>query len=134
MFVATAVVLLFATAAFLLELDATLSLTSITLSLAILTALYAGWERGGAVPGAGAVALVVYWWFVVPPLIGYWRWSWDTRYTPPRFLGYKLDPRGEVLEGLTHGIPAALVGALVLGGTTFLLGVALRRAVVARRT
>ena len=118
---------LLATVAFALRLDAQLSLGSLAVLAALLVAGYAGWSRGGAVPGCGAVFLAVTWVFVVPPLFGFLRGSWDLRYTPPRALGYKLDPRGELLEGLTHGPPTALVAAVVLGGAAFAVGFGLRR-------
>ncbi len=116
-----------ATVAFELRLDEQYSLGSMAVGLALLIAAYAGWKRGGAVPGCGAVFLAVCWVFIVPPLLGYLRGSWDTRYTPPRTLGYKLDPRGELVEGLTSGPPTAIVVAVLLGGAAFLVGFGLRR-------
>ncbi|MDS0476530.1 hypothetical protein [Natrinema sp. 1APR25-10V2] len=52
-----------------------------------------------------------------------------TRYTPPRLLGYKRSPRGELLEGLTHGPVYALAGAVVAGGFAYLGGATIRRLV-----
>ncbi|MCU4740653.1 hypothetical protein [Natronoglomus mannanivorans] len=90
-------------------------------------ALYAGWARAGVLAGLGVVFATVLWRFVVPPLVGYYRWSMETRYTPPRTLGYKLDPRGELVEGLTHGPVYALAGALLFGGLAYLGGAVVRR-------
>lgn len=114
-----------ATVAFLLEYDAVLTPSVLYVSLII--ALYAGWTRAGLLAGTGAVFLTVLWRFVFPPFVGYLRWSRETRYTPPRLLGYKRDPPGELLEGLTLGPVYALGGAIVLGGAAYLGGVLLRR-------
>ncbi|MFC4986368.1 hypothetical protein [Saliphagus infecundisoli] len=114
-----------ASAAFLLEYDAVLGVS--LLYPAVGVALYTGWIRAGALTGAGAVFLVILWRFVVPPLVGYWRWSMDTRYTPPRLLAYKLTPRGELIQGLTHGPIYALAGTIVLGGAGYLVGSVGRR-------
>ena len=114
-----------ASVAFLLEYDVVLTVFVLYAALAV--ALYAGWTRAGLVAGVGAVFLTIRWRFVFPPLIGYLRWSWDTRYTPPRLLAYKLDPPGELREGLIHGPVFALTGAVVLGGTAYLLGALGRR-------
>lgn len=115
---------LLASAAFLLEYDA---FSVFLLYLSLVIALYAGWTRAGLLAGTGAVFLAICWRFVVPPLIGYLRWSWDTRYTPPRLLLYKRDPRGELVEGLTRGPVYALAGAVVLGGAAYLVGALCRR-------
>ncbi|MFC4438388.1 MULTISPECIES: hypothetical protein [Natrialbaceae] len=114
-----------ASAAFLLEYDAVLTPSLLYVSLVI--ALYAGWTRAGLFAGAGAVFLTILWRFVFPPLVGYLRWSWETRYTPPRLLGYKRDPPGELLEGITLGPVYALAGAVVLGGAAYFVGHLLRR-------
>lgn len=114
-----------ASVAFLLEYDAVL--TPSLLYVSLLVALYAGWTRAGLLAGTGAVFLAILWRFVFPPLVGYLRWSWETRYTPPRVLGYKLDPPGELYEGITHGPLYALGGAIVLGGSAYLLGALARR-------
>ncbi|WP_459888566.1 hypothetical protein [Halostagnicola bangensis] len=119
-----------ASVAFLLEYDLVLGFWPLSLALGI--ALYAGLARAGILAGLGAVFLAILWRFVVPPLVGYLRWSMDTRYTPPRLLAYKLDPPGELQEGLTHGPLYALAGALVLGGLAYLIGVGVRK--VAERT
>lgn len=116
---------LVATLAFLLEFD--LVLTVLLLYLSVGVAVFAGWVRGGVLPALGAVFLMILWRFVVPPAVGYLRWSMDTRYTPPRMLGYKLGPAGELMEGLTRGPVYALVGAVVLGGLAYLLGRIARR-------
>lgn len=118
---------LVASVAFLLGSDRVLGIPIVYPALAL--ALFAGWSRAGALAGTAAVFFTVLWRFVVPPLVGYLRGSWDTRYTPPRVLGYKLDPRGELLEGITHGPVYALVLAVVLGGSAYLVGALLRRAV-----
>ncbi|WP_254762049.1 hypothetical protein [Natrinema marinum] len=96
-------------------------------------AFYAGWTRAGALAGLGAVFLTVLWRFVVPPFVGYLRWSADTRYTPPRILGYKRSPGGELLEGITHGPVYALLIAVVLGGLAYLGGATIRRVARQRR-
>ncbi|MDJ1432280.1 hypothetical protein [Halostagnicola sp. A-GB9-2] len=114
-----------ASVAFLLEYDLVLGFWPLYLALGI--ALYAGLARAGVLAGLGAVFLAILWRFVVPPLVGYLRWSMDTRYTPPRLLAYKLDPSGELQEGLTHGPLYALAGALVLGGLAYLIGVGVRK-------
>lgn len=114
-----------ASAAFLLEFDAVLTVALLYVSAAI--ALYAGWTRAGILAGCGAVFVTILWRFLFPPLVGYVRWSWDTRYTPPRLLAYKLDPRGELVEGLTYSPVYACLGALVFGGAAYLVGTALRR-------
>lgn len=114
-----------ASVAFLLEYDAVLGFGLLYVALAI--ALYGGWTRAGVLAGIGTVFLVILWRFVVPPAIGYLRWSMATRYTPPRTLGYKLSPRGELLEGLARGPVYAFVGAVVLGGIAYSGGVVLRR-------
>ncbi|TYL39384.1 hypothetical protein CV102_08945 [Natronococcus pandeyae] len=114
-----------ASVAFLFEYDAVL--TPSLLYVSLLVALYAGWTRAGLLAGTGAVFLAILWRFVFPPLVGYLRWSWETRYTPPRALGYKLDPPGELYEGITHGPLYALGGATVLGGSAYLLGALARR-------
>lgn len=110
---------------FLLGYDAVLGFSLLYLALAI--ALYAGWARAGALAGLGVVFCSVLWRFVVPPLVGYLRRSMETRYTPPRMLGYKLDPYGELVEGLTHGPVYALVGAVLFGGIAYLAGAIVRR-------
>ncbi|MCU4926609.1 hypothetical protein OB905_11555 [Halobacteria archaeon AArc-dxtr1] len=115
-----------ASVAFLLEYDAVLSLT-LLVAVAVVVTLYAGWARAGVIAGLSPVFLAILWRFVVPPLIGYIRWSEETRYTPPRLLGYKRDPPGELVEGITNGVPSALIGALVIGGVAYLLGSRVRR-------
>ncbi|WP_331234163.1 hypothetical protein [Natronorarus salvus] len=114
-----------ASVAFLLGVDVVLGFTLLTLSLVV--ALYAGARRAGALVGLGTVYLTVLWRFVFPPLVGYVRSSMDTRYTPPRALGYKLHPRGELIEGLTHGPIYALGIAVVLGGGVYLVGTLIGR-------
>lgn len=116
---------LLASLAFLLEVDAVLGFT--VFSVPIVLAFYAGWTRAGLVAGVGVVFMAILWRFVFPPFIGYLRWSMETRYTPPRTLGYKLDPRGELVEGLTRGPMYAFIGAIVFGGGAYLVGILLRR-------
>ncbi len=117
-----------ATIVFFLEYDVVLGFWPLYLALGI--ALYAGLIRGGALAGLGTVFIAILWRFVVPPLVGYLRWSMDTRYTPPRLLAYKLDPPGELQEGLVRGPLYALIGAFVLGGLAYLAGVGLRKVVL----
>lgn len=120
----TGAVLFLASVAFLLEFDLVRTVWVLSVPLAI--ALYAGWGRAGVLMGCGAVFLVILWRFVFPPLIGYLRWSGDVRYTPPRILGYKLDPWGELLQGITYGPVYASIGAIILGGAAYVLGTLLR--------
>ena len=114
-----------ASMAFLLGYDVVLGFVILYLAMGI--AILAGWTRAGVLAGTASVFLAVLWRFVFPPFVGYLRWSMDTRYTPPRVLGYKLDPPGELIEGLTYGPLYALIAAGVLGGSAYLVGVAGRR-------
>lgn len=114
-----------ASVAFLLDYDVVLGFVLLYVSLMI--AFYAGWQRAGILAGIGAVFLTILWRFVFPPVVGYLRWSMDTRYTPPRMLGYKLSPRGELLEGITRGPLYAVIGAIVLGSVAYAGGVLVRR-------
>ena len=114
-----------ASVAFSLGADVVLGFSPLALSVGV--ALYAGAKRAGVLAGLGAVFLAVLWRFVFPPLVGYVRSSMDTRYTPPRALGYKLHPRGELIEGLTHGPLYAFGVAVVFGGGAYLAGTLIRR-------
>ena len=114
-----------ASVAFSLGVDVVLGFSLLALSVGV--ALYAGATRAGVLAGLGAVFLAVLWRFVFPPLVGYVRSSMDTRYTPPRALGYKLHPRGELIEGLTHGPVYALGVAVVFGGGAYFAGALIRR-------
>ncbi|WP_253184597.1 hypothetical protein [Natrialba sp. SSL1] len=118
---------LFASVLFLLEYDQ--GLGGLLVFVSVLLACYAGWSRAGAVSGGVVVFGSILWLFVFPPAIGYLRGSMVTRYTPPRALGYKLDPRGELVEELTNGPVAALIGAVLFGGLASLMGVAVRDAI-----
>lgn len=111
---------------FVFGYDTVLGFSMIYIAFGI--ALYAGWTHAGLIAGFGAVFLSILWRFVFPPLVGYLRWSMDTRYTPPRLLDYKRYPAGELLEGLTRGSIYALLGAIVVGGLAYAGGVFLRRA------
>lgn len=114
-----------ASIAFVLGYDLVLGFSVVYIVLGI--ALYAGWIHAGIIAGLGTVFFSILWRFVFPPLVGYLRWSMDTRYTPPRQLDYKRYPVGELLEGLTRGPIYALFGAVVVGGLAYASGVLLRR-------
>lgn len=111
--------------AFLLEFDVVLGFAMLYLSIA--ATVFAGFRRAGLLAGLAPVFLVILWRFIFPPFVGYLRWSMDTRYTPPRMLGYKLYPDGELIEGLTHGPVYAVIGAILLGGIAYSAGSLFRR-------
>ncbi|ADD06538.1 uncharacterized protein Nmag_2986 [Natrialba magadii ATCC 43099] len=128
--IATLLLPLFASVLFLLGFDSGLGVLLVFLSVGI--AFCAGWSRAGVLSGLSVVFSSILWLFVFPPAVGYLRGSMDTRYTPPRALGYKLDPRGELIEGLTNGPLAGIVGAVLFGGMAYLMGLAVRQAIQER--
>jgi len=110
----------------LVAIDFSLGWIAVTAGIAI----GAGILKAGLLPTVGALWLFAVWWFVFPPLIGYYTGDWDvsTRYTYPRFLGYAYgSAAAELAGGIERGTSSGLVYSLVVGTGGYLVGLAFSR-------
>ena len=119
--------------AFLLQLDTAIPLSRGTLGFVVfLTGLafaaYAGWAHGGALPGVSSVFLLVFWMAIFPPAVAYLR---RREYAGGRYstvtLSNELSRPGAELGHAIGQVPYILLGVLLFGGATFLLGAGARK-------
>ena len=121
------------TFAFLVRLDTAIPLARWDLGFAVfaaglVVAAYAGWTHGGAIPGVSSVFLLSLWMAFFPPAVAYLRGREYAggRYSTVRLSGALYTPGREL--GVAIGVvPYLLVGALLFGGGTFLVGAGARR-------
>ena len=121
------------TFAFLTRLDTAIPLGGwglgfLVFSAGLAIAAYAGWARGGALPGVGSVFLLLLWVAIFPPAVAYFRGREHAggRYSMISLSDALLSPISE-FESAVGQAPYLLVGALLFGGAAFLAGVGARR-------
>lgn len=91
---------------------------------AIAVSWYAGWRDGGAIPGSLAVYLAIFWFYLVPPYIGFLRDSTADRYRIFQLQGGPLfDAQTNLLVGIEQGLAVGALGASIIGGLAFYAGI-----------
>ncbi|MFC4989349.1 hypothetical protein [Saliphagus infecundisoli] len=89
-------------------------------------AFLGGIFRAGLGSTVGSLWLIAIWWFVFPPLVGYFTGEWTTmasRYMHPRVLGFGYtSARTELLGGLEYGVRFGLLFAVISGTIAYILG------------
>jgi len=126
--VATAGLLIVCTLAFILRLDTVIPFGGwahgFTVFLTgLVIAAYAGWARGGALPGLGSVFLLLLWMAFFPPVVAYlsgMEYTW-TRYTTIRLSDALWSPVTD-LNVAIELVPYLLIVVLLFGGGAFLFG------------
>jgi len=126
--VATAGLLIVCTLAFILRLDTVIPIGGWALGFTVfltglVIAAYAGWARGGALPGLGSVFLLLLWMAFFPPAVAYLS---GREYAGARYdttsVSDVLNPPVTELGIAIESIPYHLIGALLFGGGAFLFG------------
>lgn len=91
---------------------------------AIVVSWYAGWSDGGAIPGGLAVYLGIFWFYLVPPYIGYLLDSTADRYRIFQLQGGPLfDAQTNLMVGIEQGLAVGALGASILGGLAYYAGI-----------
>lgn len=90
---------------------------------------YAGKNHGGILSGWIALFLAVNWLYIVPPLVAYLQGDefGDRSYAVLRPSVIGLNPYAELMTGLQIGPVVAILVALTVGSTAFILGKGLQR-------
>lgn len=131
--IATAGLLVGCTLAFIIRLDAVIPFSRWTVGFAVflvglVIAAYAGWARGGALPGVSSVFLLVLWMAFFPPAVAYLggREHAGGRYSTVRLSQALYSPVTELKVAIEQ-VPLLLIGVLFFGGGAFLFGARVKR-------
>ena len=126
--VATAGLLIVCTLAFILRLDTVIPIGRWALRFTVfltglVIAAYAGWARGGALPGLGSLFLLLLWMAFFPPVVAYLSGMEHAsdRYSTIRVSGALNSPVTELGIAI-ESIPYLLIVVLLFGGGAFLFG------------
>lgn len=104
-----------------LDIDMSLGWIGVAVGIAIA----AGVVKAGLIPTIGVLWLFVFWWFVLPPLVGYLTGNWEiaSRYTYPRFLDYGYTSvEAELTGGIEQGVTSGFVYSAILGTVGYTIG------------